>query len=1167
MSIYKKSNLLSFHTLILFIIIMIISDSAHARVAIFTAPIPFENSTKGAQVYLDLEQLKKNIPKRFKKEIKKAEEHQELLTEEIIKDLFINKATKKTLKKAIKIKIVDLQPNTFIEFIENEKPVIKEPKPPIDPIVEQTKKNRIEFLQPSILKEQKNKLIKITPDLRPKPEDIPSNSVHNVWPQLIEDTIQNFKKAPQIIKPDYEQFPDESEIGLNYFGIAPLSLKEVDAEDHKEQIEDEHNNEGLTEDENPFALYPEQDLLDQEDEESKSEQPIMLAESLIIDEKQPIETTPSLKPVQNSNWINGIRTSSRSRLFINKKNTPKPPLNELNQQEFHPIQTPQKPSSMAPLSPLTQTPALLPDIHKSGNKIVNNSKSLHSPSINTPNETSTPPFISKKSKKKISPIISDQASPSILQSNRDIKRILEKDTPRPVHGNQYIETTKETSTPPFIPKKPKKKISRIIPEQASPSILQSNRDIKRILEKDTPRPVHENQNIENTPVDFNIPFVTSPKKGTPLKPSSPYDDPLSPKKQSIYNEQAQFTPQPQSVQVFHVRPLVRRLKEISSNPLKPEKKSRAQKERRKALPYDQSLQFFADLIDENSINPITQPHQKDEHIGLPNDLAMPKPQKPDDTITDNNKRTNLKPLNITQEAITPPSKPKHPKRRIKPIVLDPTSPITHKENQTITPSPKEIYYPSWSKGLFQDQEEEDEIENEEDDLDDIVLPNDLAMPKLQEKDDTITDNNKQPTLPIIKPLNITQETITPPFNPKQPKRRIKPIALDQISPITHKEDPTITPSPRVIYYPSRPKALFQDAEEEEEEIEYEEDDLDDADPIDNDPESYKKVNILDKDAPKFAPSFIPPPPPAPSLQDLNKPRLMPQKDLAEQEDRTIKKQVAKPTPKALDNHLHSSLALRRARVIDSPESSPETKAPKFEKPIGKEIKPIEFNPEPKKSAALQKIFKDLEKNALEIIAICVEFKTAIKSNENNEELLVKEVIRFKDQPISGYSAKTKAVSAVRTLYKKYEALKKKQNELKESEQKQIQKEAAEAEKRAAIEAEKAAAKAKKEAEKRRKAAQPDILDRAKIAAVKFTDLIKGFVFKKKDEIVREDIEMDDFIPSQSVPNIPIAKDPNPPAGGSSETIMDSLAQKINMFKNAQENKEKSDSDSDDDWDD
>ena len=144
----------------------------------------------------------------------------------------------------------------------------------------------------------------------------------------------------------------------------------------------------------------------------------------------------------------------------------------------------------------------------------------------------------------------------------------------------------------------------------------------------------------------------------------------------------------------------------------------------------------------------------------------------------------------------------------------------------------------------------------------------------------------------------------------------------------------------------------------------------------------------------------------------------------------------------------------------------------------------------------------------------------------------------------------------------YEALKKKQNELKESEQKQIQKEAAEAQKRAAAEAEKAAAKA----EKKRKAAQPDILDRAKIAAGKFTDLIKGFVFKKKDEIVREDIEMDDFKPS-----IPIAKDPNPPAGGSagssSETIMDSLAQKMSMFKNAPGNVEKSDSESDDDWDD
>ncbi|MDP1974993.1 MAG: hypothetical protein Q8K37_03400, partial [Alphaproteobacteria bacterium] len=266
--------------------------------------------------------------------------------------------------------------------------------------------------------------------------------------------------------------------------------------------------------------------------------------------------------------------------------------------------------------------------------------------------------------------------------------------------------------------------------------------------------------------------------------------------------------------------------------------------------------------------------------------------------------------------------------------------------------------------------------------------------------------------------------------------------------------------------------------------------------------------------------------------------------------------------KAFDNHLHSSLALRRARVVDSPESSPEPKAPKFKKPIAKEIKPIEFKPEPKKSAALQKISKDLEKNALEIIAICVEFRTTIKSNENNEELLVKEVIRFKDQPISGYSAKTKAVSAVRSLYKKYEALKKKHVELKENEQKQIQKESIEAEKRAAAEAEKAAAKAEKEAEKKRKAAQPDILDRAKIAAGKFTDLIKGFVFKKKDEIVREDIEMDDFKPS-----IPIATDPNPPAGGSSETIMDSLAQKMSMFKNAPGNVEKSDSESDDDWDD
>ncbi|MDP1974991.1 MAG: hypothetical protein Q8K37_03390, partial [Alphaproteobacteria bacterium] len=310
---------------------------------------------------------------------KKAEEHQGLLTEEIIKDLFINKVTKKTLKKAIKIKIVDLQPNTFIEFIENEKPVIKEPKPPIDPkepktpidqIIEQTKKNRIEFFQPSILKEQKNKLIKIIPDPRPKPEDIPSNSVHNVWPQLIEDTIQNFKKTQKIIRPYYEQIPDESEIGLNYFGIAPLSLEEVDAEYYEEQIEDEHNEElhdDLTEDENPFTLYPEQDLSEQENEESKLKQPVIIEESLSIDDKQPIETTFSLKPVQNNNWINGIRPSSRSRLFTKRKDIPKPSLNELNQRELPAIQTPQKPSSMAPHSPLTQTTALLPDIHESSN--------------------------------------------------------------------------------------------------------------------------------------------------------------------------------------------------------------------------------------------------------------------------------------------------------------------------------------------------------------------------------------------------------------------------------------------------------------------------------------------------------------------------------------------------------------------------------------------------------------------------------------------------------------------------------------------------------------------------------------------------------------------------------------------------------------------------------
>ncbi|MDP1724916.1 MAG: hypothetical protein Q8L85_09480 [Alphaproteobacteria bacterium] len=1288
MSIYKKSNLLSFHTLILFIIIMIISDSAHARVAIFTAPIPFENSTKGAQIYLDLDQLEK----KFKKEIKKAGENKELLTKKIIKDLFIDSVN----KKAIKIKIVDLHQEIFIE---EEKPIIEEHENRIDPIVEQTIKNRILYLTPEKLKAQHKKLKKmepsqeklildprnvnanllqskelrhVTPDPRPKP-------AHNVWPQLIEDTIQNFKKAPQIIKPDYEQFPDESEIGLNYFGIAPLSLKEVDAEDHKEQIEDEHNNEGLTEDENPFALYPEQDLLDQEDEESKSEQPIMLAESLIKDDKQPIEIAPSLKPVQNNNWINGIRPSARSRLFIKRKDTPKPSMNELNQQELHTIQIPQEPSSAALLSPLTQTPALLPDIHESGNKIINNSKSLHSPSINTPKETSTPPFIPKKSKKKIKPIVSDQASPSILQSNTDIKRTLENDTPKPVHGNQHIENPNEASTPPFIPKKSKKKISRIIPDQASPSILQSNsdiirilendtpkpvhgnqhientketstppfipkkakkkisriipdqtppstpqsnRDIKRILESDTPKPVPGNQNIENIPIDFNIPFVTSPKKGTPLKPSTPYDDLLSP----IYNEQAQFTPQPQSVQVFHVRPLEsqkdqldRVLKERDNNSLARVKKTKAQKERRKALPYDQPSPFFADPIDENSINPITQHNQKEDHITLPNDLAMPKPQETDDTVADNNERRHLpiiKPLNITQEPITPPFNSKKPKSRIKPIVLDQISPIT--TNKIIQPESDPIL-PTISELVL------NPVVDETPPIFDVVLPTDnQVLPTISEPvlpvSEPVLPTTHYPTLPpeinptlpadnpifptisdpvlptipnpvlppvlptinVISPVPSDAASYLPPHNEdekeivtivpptqEQPKNKNKPIVIDQISPIT------ITPSPRVIYYPSWSKKLFQDLEEElnEKDDLEEEDDLDDADPIDNNSESYKKINILGNDVPKPTPSFIPPPPPAPSLQDLTKPRLMPQKDSEIQQDRTIKKQVAKPTPNAFDNHLHSSLALRRAQVVDSPESSPETKAPKFKKPIGKEIKPIEFKPEPKKSAALQKISKDLNDTSLKIVAICDKFRARIKSTEQIEESLIAQVIIFKNQSVSGFSQKTSTVGEVRRLYKDYEALKNKHVELKGNEQKQIQKEAAEAEKRVAIEAEKAAARAEKEAKKRRKAAQPDVLDRAKIAAVKFTDLIKGFVFKKKDEIVREDIEMDDFKPSQSIPNIPIAKDPNPPAGGSSETIMDSLAQKINMFKIAPRNVENSGSesdnasDSDDDWDD
>ncbi|MDP1974990.1 MAG: hypothetical protein Q8K37_03385, partial [Alphaproteobacteria bacterium] len=315
--------------------------------------------------------------------------------------------------------------------------------------------------------------------------------------------------------------------------------------------------------------------------------------------------------------------------------------------------------------------------------------------------------------------------------------------------------------------------------------------------------------------------------------------------------------------MFHVRPLVSPLKERSSNPLKPEKKSRAQKERRKALPYDQSLQFFADLIDENSINLITQPHQKDKHIILPNDLAIPKPQ----------------------EETTPPLNSKQPKRRIKPIVLDQISPMPTKENQTITPSPRVIYYPSLPKKLFQDQEEENEIEDDLDDAD--PLGNNAPKP-------TPSFIPPPPPLPSLLDLNkprlIPQkdsEPTTPPSKQKKPKNRIKPIVLDPISPITRKEDQTITPNPRVLYYPSRPKALFQDAEEEEDEIEYEEDDLDDADPINNDAGSYKKVNILGDDAPKPTPSFIPPPPPAPSLQDLNKPRLIPQKDVAEQEDRTI----------------------------------------------------------------------------------------------------------------------------------------------------------------------------------------------------------------------------------------------------------------------------------------